>query len=76
MNDAFSHEGDGREKIGDDGCSPVAHLPPRQDIAEEGGHHEQNQQNNTENPEHFARAFVRAVIKSPQHVNIDDDKEE
>ena len=70
--DALADQRDRREQVGDDGGGPVAHLAPGQHIAHEGGRDHQHQDDDAENPQQFARVFVRAVIKSAEQVDIDD----
>ncbi len=56
--DALAEIGDGGKQIGDDGSAPEAHLAPRQHVAHEARRHHQEVDDDTENPQDFARLLV------------------
>ena len=66
---------DRREEVGDDGRAPEAHLAPRQRVAEEAGRHHQQVDDDAEDPEHFARRLVGAVVEAARHVDVDSEEE-
>src|SRR5690606_2297498 len=72
---AFADERNGTEEVGDDGCAPEAHLTPGKDVAEESRRHHQEVDQDAENPKHFARRLVGAVVKAAEHMDIDGDEE-
>ena len=55
--------------------SPVRHLSPRQQIAEERLCHETEVDEHPEEPEELPWSLVRAVEQGSEHVQIDDDEE-
>ncbi len=65
----------GREEPGDNGCTPEAHLAPWQNIAHEGCCHHQEEDDHTQNPQHFARLLVGAVIHAAENMDIDGNEE-
>ena len=74
--DGVADHRDRREQVGDDGRRPEAHLPPRQHVAHEAGHHHQQEQDDAEDPQHLARLLVGAVIHAARDVGVDGDEEE
>ena len=66
---------DRREHVGDHGCRPEAHLPPRQHVAHESGGHRRQQDEHAEPPQHLARPPVRAVIETAEEMDVDDGEE-
>ena len=66
---------EGREQVGDDGGAPEAHLAPGKHVAHEAGRHHQQVDDDAEDPQHFARRLVRAVVQSAEHVDVDRDEE-
>ena len=73
--DGIAHHRNGREEVGDDRRAPEGHLAPRQHIAHEGGRHHQQEDDHAQNPEHFARCLVGAIVEAAQHVDVDGDEE-
>ncbi len=67
---------EGREEAGDDLCTPIAHLTPRQDIAHEGRRHHQQVDHQAEHPDQFARRLVGAEEQTAENVDVDDNEEE
>ncbi len=62
--DALTNDRNRREKVGDHGGTPEAHLAPWQDVAHEGCRHHQQEDHHTKDPQQFTRRLVRAVIKA------------
>ena len=56
-------------------CTPVGHLPPRQQVAHEGLGHQRQVNHHAEDPDQLTRLLVGAVEQTAEHVQIDDDKE-
>ena len=64
------------EEASDDLRRPIGHLPPRQDVTHERGRHHQQEDGHAQQPDHFTRGFVRAVVKPAEDVQIDHRKEQ
>ena len=73
--DCFTDARDCREQVGDDGCTPEAHLAPWKHVAHEGCCHHEQEDDDAENPQNFARGLVGAVIEAAEHMDIDGDEE-
>ncbi len=73
--DGFTDERNGGEQVGDDGRTPVGHLPPGQHVAHESGRHHQQQENHADDPQQLARILVRTVVEPAKDVDIDHDEE-
>jgi hypothetical protein len=56
--------------------TPEAHLAPYQHITHERGGHHQQEDDESEHPQHFTRRLVRTVIEAAEYVDIDDTEEE
>ena len=65
-----------REEAGDHRRPPERHLTPRQNITHEPGCHHQEEDQDAQDPEHFAWSLVGAVIQTASDMQVDGDKEE
>ena len=74
--DRFADHGDGTEQAGDHLGTPEAHLAPGQDVTHERGRHHEQEDDHTEQPDHFPRRLVRAVEQAAEDVEVDHDEEE
>ena len=61
---------EGREEVGDHHRTPQRHLSPGQHVAHESRCHHQKQNDDAEDPQHFARCFVGAIIQTAKNVQI------
>ncbi|MPL88445.1 hypothetical protein SDC9_34468 [bioreactor metagenome] len=67
---------DRAEEAGDDGGAPERHLAPGQHVAHEGGAHHQQVDDHADDPRHFARGLVRAVVEAAEDVDVDGEEEQ
>ena len=74
MHQILPNEGDRRKQISDHRGPPEAHLPPRQNIAHKSSCHHEEEDNDAQNPQKLPRLLERAIIETPKHVNVDDQK--
>ena len=75
MRDASADRRDGGEQVGDDGRAGEAHRAPRQHVAHERRRHHQQIDDDAEDPQHFARRLVGAVVDAAEHMNVDGEEE-
>ncbi len=73
--DRLADQRDGGEQVGDDGSTPVRHLAPGQHVAHEGGRHHDEQQQDADDPQQFARILVGAIIQPAEDMDVDHDEE-
>src|SRR5690606_3469545 len=74
--DPLTHHRNSGEEASDHGCTPEAHLAPRENVTHESGRHHEEVDHAAKDPEHFARSLVGAVIEATHDVDIDGDEEE
>ena len=72
---ALTNRIESREQVGDDGDAPEAHLAPRQRVTQERRCHHDQQDDDAEDPQHFARRLIRPVIETAENMNVNGDKE-
>ena len=65
----------GTEQVHDDLSAPVRHLPPREQVTEEGFTHQHQEDADAEQPGQLTRLAVRTVDQATEHVQIDHDEE-
>src|SRR5690606_36538536 len=65
-----SDEGNGREEVHNNLCTPVRHLAPGQQVAHEGFAHQAKEDGHAEDPDELARLAVRAIEQAAQHVQV------
>ncbi len=72
---ALTNQRDRSEQVDDHVRAVQRHLSPWQHVAEEGRRHHQEIDHTSQQPQHFARRFIRPVIEAPEHVDIDSEEE-
>ena len=63
-------EGYGAEQVGDYRRPPIGHLSPGKEISHESLRHKAQVDGKPNPPDEFPRAFVRSVVKSPRHMQV------
>ena len=66
----LADERNGFKQAGNHLGTPEAHLSPGKHVTEKAGCHCQQIDDNTEQPQHFTRRLVRAVIQPASDVHI------
>ncbi len=66
---------DGAHQVGDDGGTPIGHLPPGEDVTHESGPHEHEEDDDADPPEDFPRGAIGAVVHAAEDVDVDEDEE-
>ncbi|OIQ75610.1 hypothetical protein GALL_427180 [mine drainage metagenome] len=67
---------DSTEQAGDNRCTPERHLAPGQNVSHERRRHHGKVDQHTDDPGHFARGFVAAVVEAAEDVQVDRDEEQ
>ena len=75
LHDRRPDQGDRGEEVGDDRRAPERHLPPRQDVAHEGGGHHQDEDDDAEHPQDLARRLIGTVVEPARDVQVHCDEE-
>ena len=73
--DRLTNERNRTHDVGDHGCTPQGHLTPRQYVTHEGRNDHQQEDDDTQAPQNFARGFVRAIIKATEDVDVNGQEE-
>jgi hypothetical protein len=74
--DRLADAGDRAEQAGDHGGPPERHLAPGQHIAHEGRAHHAEVDDHADDPGHFARGLVAAVVEAAEDVQVDGKEEQ
>ena len=74
--DRFADARDRAEKAGDHGRAPEGHLAPGQNVAHERRAHHAQIDQHADDPGHFARGLVAAVVEAAEDVDVDGKEEQ